>query len=306
MRTSRKSCLAERSSGCACACRTARYGGPGRDGAARERGTLLEVTRTLPEKRLLPGHARSASRARGAAHPRAADAGLELYRGGRRPKRTAQALATAPLLPTLDACSPACRPSRRARVGSVQRRVGAPPALPGVAQPARPERRAASSGCCATAPRRCCVVPPSAPRARARRDSHRSTPRLAPRYDGRGVEPAAHICPPRRRFLDIQPHGAARGRSRHAAFGTCSMPARRRWRCTASTCARSSDSATRRPNWKGTGAARAQPARAGHVECRFMKWDCAGQRCSKTRRTRGPDLDAHGAEPVLIVRDACT
>ena len=50
--------------------------------AASTDGTLIEVTRTLPEKRLLPGHARSARRPRRAAHPRAADAGLELQRRG--------------------------------------------------------------------------------------------------------------------------------------------------------------------------------------------------------------------------------
>ena len=84
---------------------------PGRDGSPTG-GSLLEVSRTLPEQRDFPVRRRPARRRRRAPHPRAADADFELHRrGGGRSGRAASC--------AIRRCSrrsaPACRrASRRA------------------------------------------------------------------------------------------------------------------------------------------------------------------------------------------------
>ena len=81
------------------------------------------------------------------------------------------------------------------------------------------------------------------------------------------------------------------------SFGICSMPARRRPRCTASTCAPSSASATRQPS-------SSRELSAEDIALLIVGLPLAPTDAWRKLRPIAKLLDARGGDPVLIVRAA--
>ena len=129
--------------------------------AASADGTLIEVTRTLPEKRLLPvTPGQRVALARGASVLPTPVSSFSVVAAT---EEDCARIAAAPLLQALSTRM-VTRVNHR-----VEPAIGEPPtgkparalAPPGGRGGIRPRRRRVSNGCCAMAPRRCCASIPS-------------------------------------------------------------------------------------------------------------------------------------------------
>ena len=273
---SRKSCLPVPSNGCACAWRVTapcRWR-PARDGAT-ERGSLLEVSRTLPEQRDFPV-APGQRIAVGARNIHVLPTPISSFTAVAATEAAAQ--RTLRLAAAGDARPAHADARHAARIG---RGECAPPGMPVVATgPGSAEaalwqlRHGAVQLLC---------VPPAAPLP-----SHVLIHTLDGASRRATLAVAASLLrhvPAEAIYLGIQPAESSERANAPCACATCSMRAPWRWPTTASTCAPSCGPATVATELQSElAAAPAQPAGARHVERRCHAVGLAGQAAGRTPR----------------------